>query len=522
MLSDLLDADYYRRLSGCDQGVGGLVQHFVAYGDAAGLDPSPYFATVWYKARYPNWARHGARTAFEDFLFQVQRNVKRQPHPLIDPDDYRAAYPDLEGLGAAVVLHFMRHGDGEGRSPSAGFDAGFYRRCYLPLGAAFPFRHYMTEGKSLDYLPRPVTRSRPDSTAAMSKMIAGCEQPILLASHDAQRAGVPILTLDLARALQHRGWTPVFLLGNAGPLLPRFRALGPVFILAEGWDVAGLGSALPRGTPALINTAAIARVGAPLAEAGLNCLVLMHEMAAYIRDQGLLSDLGTARAAGARLIASMPRTVQALADVLPGLEHVMPGIVLPDTPLAAFRQRLRNRRASPVFIGAGHADRRKGFDLFLEAAAAITRQAPQARFVWLGELDDWAQTLANKALAEGLDLELPGFVDDSLARYRAADVYLLTSRQDPGPTTVIHAAAVGTPFVGYAADIGINGMTEGLGQFVPPEEPGTFVDTALRLAAGVTPAFRRRLRREIRARTGFAPYVDALLSRLSRAQDGAA
>lgn len=522
MLGSLFDADHYRRQSGCDLGSDGLVQHFVAYGDAAGLDPNPYFSTVWYKARYPNWAQHGARTAFEDFLLQVQRNINRQPHPLIEPDEYRAAYPDLERLDATVVLHFMRHGDGEGRSPSAGFDAGFYRRCYLPIGAGFPFRHYITEGKFLGYLPRPVARSHSVSAAAMSKAVAGCKQPILLASHDAQRAGVPILTLDLAQALQQRGWTPVFLLGNAGPLLPRFLAIGPVFIMAEGWDAAGLGSALPVGTPALINTAAIARLGAPLAGAGLNCLVLIHEMAAYIRDQGLLSDLGTARAAGARLVASMPRTVQALADALPGLEHVVPGIVLPDTPLAAFRQRLHDRRAAPVFIGAGHADRRKGFDLFLDAAAAITRQAPQARFVWLGELDDWAQTLADRALSEGLHLELPGFVEDSLARYRAADVYLLTSRQDPGPTTVIHAAAVGTPFVGYAADIGITGMTEGLGQFVPPEEPGVFVDTALRLAAAVTPAFRRRLRREIRARTGFVPYVDALLNRLSREQDGAA
>lgn len=515
VLEQYFDAAHYADQSDCKSHPPGLLDHFILVGDAKGFDPSPYFATTWYKERYPKWGLRGARTAFEDFLFRMTKNEKRQPHPMIDPDYYRATYPDLVDFGAGAALHFIRHGDSESRVPSADFDAGFYRRCYLPLGAGFPFRHYITEGASLGYLPRPLPRSGADSAAAMTEAIAGLKRPILLASHDAQPAGVPILTLDLACALRQRGWAPIILLGNAGPLLPRFRALGQVFIMAEGWDAGGLASALPAGTPALVNTAAAAGLAAPLAGAGLNCLVLIHEMADFIRDQGLLADLGAARAAGAGLVASMPRTQQALAAALPRLEHIRPGIVLPETPLAAFRLRLRDRRAVPVFIGAGHADRRKGFDLFLEAATAITQRQPQARFVWLGALDSWAQDLADAALVEGLQLDLPGFVEDSLAWYRAADVYLLTSRQDPGPTTVIHAAAMGTPFVGYAADIGIIGMTEGVGEFRPPGATGAYAETALRLAGRITPAFRRRLRRHVRTETGFAAYVDALLARLA-------
>lgn len=496
--------------------------HFLAVGDRLGLDPSPYFDTGWYKAQHPDWAV-SARTAVEDFLARIDSAAPRAPHPLFDPDFYRQAYPDLAELGAQAALHFIRHGDAEARSPSAGFDAGFYRQTYLPLGAGHPFRHYICEGRALGYLPRPQPRSADASGSAMQAALAKLApaRPFLLVAHDAQQAGVPLLTLDLARAVQARGWQPVFLLSRAGPLLPRFQALGPVFLVAEGWEPRGLARALPSETPALINTGAAAHLAPALSGVGLRVLVLIHEMADYLRAQGMIPDLSAAQQAGAGLVVSMPRMVAALADLPDRVEQILPGVVLPATPLAAFRA--QRRKAGPaLFISAGHADHRKGFDLFLEAAMALQHQQPEAQFVWLGALDPWAQALADQARAAGLRLHLPGFVADSLAWYRAADAYLLTSRQDPGPTTVIHAAAMGTPFVGYAADIGLIGLTEGMGHFVPPGDLAEFVATAQHLAATGSPAKRRQVRRLVRRATNFDTYVEALLTRLTRAPDGAA
>lgn len=535
----LFDPVYY--LSQCGNGLSTSEawRHFQSHGDAKGLDPSPYFSTKFYKASYPNWHKKAASAA-EDYLLRVAKGQNRQPHPLIDPEDYLEANPDLRDPAQDPVRHFILHGDAEGRSPSKGFDAGFYRRCYLALGQSHPFRHYVTEGSALGFLPRPTPVDAAMSGAAMAAAMTGRARPFVLVCHDAQKAGVPILTLDLARALGTRGYDPVFLLGNAGPLLDRFRAIGPVFILAEGWDATGLASALPQGTAALINTSAAAGLAVPLAQAGLDCLVLLHEMPDYIRDQGLMPDLRLAQAAGARLIASMPQISRGISPLISQgtsrgkagppagdpcpVGQLRPGIIPPPTPLASFRRaRLwRQRQDGPVFIGAGHADKRKGFDLFLDAARRIRAAQPGARFVWLGMLDAWARDLANAALAAGLPLTLPGFVEDCLGWYRAADVYLLTSRQDPGPTTAIHAAAVGTPFVGYAADIGLIGMTEGVGRFLPPEDEAGFVAAAGAAANTVTSGSRRDLRRLIRRETGFGPYVTALLSRFHSATDGEA
>lgn len=468
MFDTIFDPRYYGDQLGLgDRGTPG---HFRAEGDRAGLDPCPYFSTRFYKERYPDWQAAGARTAVEDFLQRSRAGELRQPHPLIDPAYYLARYPDLAGLGARAALHFMTHGDAEVRSPSAGFDAGFYQRCYLELEQRHPFRHFVTRGRALGYLPRPDPRGEVASASAMVAALAGLARPFLLAVHDAQRAGVPLLALDIAAVLAGRGWQPVFVLHRAGPLIGRFRAQGPVHILAEGWNLRGLARALPAGAPVLVCTAAAADMAPVFAAAGHRSLVMIHEMADYLRAQGLLAGLAAARRAGAGLIASMPRMAAALVADIGPVPVLRPGIVPPPAPLSAFRRvRIwRKTQPGPVFIGAGHADRRKGFDLFLEAAGTIHARDPAARFVWLGALDGWARGLAEQALDAGLPLVLPGFVAESLAWYRAADAYLLTSRQDSGPTTAIHAAAVGTPFVGYAADIGIIGMTEGGGAFVAP------------------------------------------------------
>ena len=515
----LFDQRFYRQQHGL--GDRGRLQHYLRKGDAQGLDPSPYFSTCFYKARYPDWNAQGARTAAADFLQRIAAGEARQPHPLIDPVWYAANNPDLAKLGARAVLHFMAHGDAERRAPSASFDPAFYQRCYLALEEGLPFRHFILQGQSLGYLPRVVERGQAASRNAMAQGVQPGKPVIILAAHDAQPAGVPLLTLDFAAVLQARGWQPVIVMQRAGPLLQRFRAAAPVHVLAEGWDLSGLLAGVPADTPVVVNTGAAAALLPVVRAAGLPCQLLIHEMAEYLRDQDLLEDLRRGQAAGALIVASMPRTATALHGEMGALAVLRPGVLLPPTPLAAFRK-ARGWRGSeaPVFIGAGHADQRKGFDLFLQAAAAIQNQCPTARFVWLGALSVWARDLAQVALAGGLRLTLPGFVPDSLAWYRAADGYLLTSRQDPGPTTVIHAAAMGTPFVGYAADLGILEMAAGIGRFVAPGELAGFVAAALALRPDAQT--RRALRRHIRAETGFAPYVDGLLAGFSRVVPDAA
>jgi len=506
--SHFFDAQFYRYQQ-AGSGSEGL-DHFVSHGDGLGLDPGPYFSTSFYKSRYPDWRASGAQTALEDFLLRLAAGEGTvQPHPLIDPVYYRSMHPDLAGLGAEAVLHFVRHGDGERRRPSVGFDAGFYAKCYLPIGEGYPLRHYITEGKRLGFRPKPKPFPRQISKERMAGLTKGLTRPLVFVVHDAQKAGVPILTLDLADFVQSQRWQPVFLLLRAGPLLQEFQTRGPVAIIDEGWTIEGIADALPVDTPAILNTATVAGLGRALAQGGRRCLLLIHEMPQYLRDTGFIETLQTAQDAGVRLAVSMPRIVDAFEAELGRLPVLRPGITRPAVSrsgIRAVRRRLGGRlRGAPTFIGAGHGDHRKGFDLFLDAANAIVALHADARFVWLGTLDPWAQNLADAALAQGLDLILPGFVTDAAAWYLNASVYLLTSRQDPGPATVVHAAQMGTPFVGYAADIGLIGVAEVVGAFVPEGDKAAFVAAAVD-ALNQTAQYRRSLRRTVAEGAVFDVY----------------
>jgi hypothetical protein len=510
----LFDAEYYFGRLGF--AVGDALRHFQEVGDRMGLDPSPYFSTLFYKARHPDWASQGATSALQDFLQRENGGRFRQAHPMIDPLSYLARYPDVAAAGVSPTIHFAQHGDAEGRVPSDDFDAAFYARCYLPLGQTGAFAHYARSGQAAGLLPKPLRRSAAETVRAVQAALVALKKPIVLALHDAQLAGTPILLCDMAAGFARRGLDPIFVLQNGGPIMGRMRGMGPVLLVAEGWDEAALFAALPPKTKVLVNSAAAAGLGQSAAAAGHRTLLLIHEMREYLAQQKLIPTLRKAREEGARLIASFPSMADTLRDDLGQVEVLLPGLPLPATPLSAFRQARGRFKGKTVYIGAGHADRRKGFDLFLQAAWQLHAGQRNAVFVWLGARDAWAQDLADKAMAEGLPLILPGFVEDALAWYQAADAYLLTSRQDPGPATALHAAAVGTEFVGFDLDIGMKPIVGGvLGQFIPAGDFDAYVRAATKAARAATAQTRRLRRAQFRRLSDFEAYIDALLARLS-------
>lgn len=442
--------------------------------------------------------------------------------PLFDATWYLATYPDVVDAGQDAWEHFRELGALEDRQPSASFDSAFYRACYGPPAAAPAFLHYRLIGDGSGYLAQPFRRTLQESRQAMRRALSPSRHPVLLVGHDASRTGAPLLLLELASNLRLRGFAPTFVLQRSGPLAREYRRYGQVFVLDEGWVVPGLGASLPARVPVLGCTAWSARIIRDLTPRG-RVAVMVHEMPEYVRAHGLHADLAEV----SQVIASMPAIATGLTPLLqeaargqvPEVHVAVPG--LPATRITRRQHQgvaLQTAQAwsasDPVFIGAGLADERKGFDRFLAAARDVAEREPRARFVWLGELTPWAARLAADAIEDGLPLLLPGFRSDSLAWYSRASVYLLTSRQDPGPTTVIQAALAGTPFVAYASDIGLASLDADLGtvgQFVADDDQDAFVEAALKLARQDRTATRRARARLVKAATSFDRYADELL-----------
>jgi len=113
-----------------------------------------------------------------------------------------------------------------------------------------------------------------------------------------------------------------------------------------------------------------------------------------------------------------------------------------------------------LIIGAGFASWRKGTDLFIQLARAVCRRRSHAYFAWIGgsgypdgvqfEHDVRVAGLTEKVRFTGAVLKPADYL-------AAADVFVLTSREDPYPLVCLEAAAVAKPIVCFA---GAGGMPE--------------------------------------------------------------
>lgn len=443
-----------------------------------------------------------------------ERLAALPPDPLVDEAWYHDAYPDTRASELSAWQHFIIFGDAEGRRPNAEFDVDFYRTTYMPLGERSPGFHYIRHGRAMGYQTARFPRTAEASRLAMLTALRRRRFPVVLIGNDAQRAGAPLLLQNIASHLRVRGYAPVFLLGRGGPQLPVFQGKGPTFVLAEGWDVTALGDAMGPDVPVLGNTGWAAPVLAALRAEGPQ-LLLIHEMTAYLDEHDLLQPL-----AGIENIAvSMPSMQQSLAGAIgrprDDILVIRPGLTTPH-PRADDVASVRTQVSGRVYLGAGYADHRKGFDRFCDAALAIRAIDPTATFAWLGEMNEWAHAHAARIRHVGVRLLTPGFRDDAAAWYAAASCYLLTSRQDPGPTTCMDAARIGLGFVGYAADVGLVSVPEidRIGEFVPDDDVDALAQAAFALASRETDVTRRRRRRLVRLQTSFARYIDHIMEHL--------
>lgn len=81
--------------------------------------------------------------------FQAVRSLIEQSK-LFDPAWYVGRYPDVASAGSDPLIHFIRHGAAEGRSPSERFDLPWYLRRNLDVARSGinPLVHYLEYGRA--------------------------------------------------------------------------------------------------------------------------------------------------------------------------------------------------------------------------------------------------------------------------------------------------------------------------------------------------------------------------------------
>ena len=179
------------------------------------------------------------------------------------------------------------------------------------------------------------------------------------------------------------------------------------------------------------------------------------------------------------------------------------------------RRALGVAAAKPLVLNVANLCLRKGHDVLVEAIATVSRHVPDVRCLVAGSPHLEPQTAASLTAAierHSLqdNLRLLGARSDVPDLLAASDLFVLSSRQEGFPITILEAMAAGKPVVatdvGGCAEAVVHGET---GLIVPPEDPAALANAILYLLQN--PEQARRMGEAGRKRVEEHFTVDAMV-----------
>lgn len=263
-------------------------------------------------------------------------------------------------------------------------------------------------------------------------------------------------------------------LGGGELAVPLRRSI-PVHTLGVQWtstlrDLAPVAHAMrARGIRhAIVNTVVCGDAAAVFRRMGYAVLGLVHEMPGLIRTHGIERRLASMHEHAHAVVYPDEEVYRRNEAELGPLSRAASVSFLPQGLVRrnAWRDRPGEARAEagrllglppdwPIVLAVGLGDERKGLDHFLAVARIVNdRRMRPCAFVWIGRVDDEyrASLAASGQWPDPMPdyLRLPGYVSDTAVHHRAADVFALTSREDPFPNVVLESMDAGVPVVAFA------------------------------------------------------------------------
>ncbi len=350
---------------------------------------------------------------------------------------------------------------------------------------------------------------------------------VLLVGHDAFPAGAQMLLLHLAQELRRAAGVrlEILLLGE-GTLREAYAAVAPTTVLGDpaAWPAHVAGCAARGIGAAIVNSAVSGAVVGVLAEVGIPATLLVHELPRLLAEKAALA-AARAGSAARRLVfpaETVRRSFAGLADFDPRASVVLPqgnyrGVAFCAAARARLRGELGIGEGRLLVLGAGYADLRKGFDLFLQVWRAFGRRRRDVVFAWIGGIDPallaWLGPEIEAAEATGRFLR-PGHREDAADWFSAADGFCLTSREDPFPTVVLEALSAGLPVAAFEGAGGAPDVLAGArGVVVAMADPVAMAAGLARLLRQPRDAAARvAAAAAARAEFDFAAYAAAVLA----------
>lgn len=298
------------------------------------------------------------------------------------------------------------------------------------------------------------------------------QRRILVVSHDAHPHGAQYLILEVARLLRNIDFEVGILLLDGGKLLPDFEQIGRV-LNAKAEEETTIRSFLDRyrdrGASDAITSTVVSGAAVPLLKAsGYRIISLIHELPGVIQQMKQEDNARTIADLSDKLVFPAELVYQRFAKIAPTAATkvvIRPQGVLRSNPYKNRKEEARrivfDKHGLPsgtrIVLNIAYADARKGADFFVEIAALTIKVHPNTVFIWVGHAEQALQSKIEARINElGLEgrILFVGFDKEPMAYYAAADVFALTSREDPFPNVVLESAEVGVPVIGFAGASG--------------------------------------------------------------------
>ncbi|APH72584.1 glycosyltransferase [Aquibium oceanicum] len=410
------------------------LDHYLKYGLPGGLRANPFFDPLFYAARYPEVIDYGFDPLVHYALFGWREG--RECGPLFDAAYYLARNPDVAAAGLSPLHHFLSSGRAEGRSPTG--------------------------------------------AAGLSGGVARDRGTILIVSHDAELGGAQRVARVFAEwLLTSTKFEVKFVTAKGGPFLDHFRRIAETFDLeaeAKGATPEDVSRRLeafagPSVQAVFLNSAASGKFLSYWREK-TPVLAFVHELpkllASLESEFRLILDRADTIIAGSEAVATaikdgygfQPerlRTVHGFVDASPRDNS------LGFDSKRAIKEALGLDPDAFLVAACGVLHWRKSPETFVDVAERVLKErVREVRFLWVGGGPDQEQ--CEKLVSEkGLEgkVVFTGYEPDIMRYLRAADLFLLTSQEDPFPLVCLDAATALAPIVCFEK---AGGMPEFVGQ----------------------------------------------------------
>jgi glycosyltransferase involved in cell wall biosynthesis len=395
-----------------------------------------------------------------DTIIERSLNDLDAPFPLI-----KTAVPhwdnDARKQGSGLVLH--------GSTPQK-FEAWVAKlvenaRNNPTFGEAFVFINAWNEWCEGAYL-EPDVHYGYAYLNALSRAITVSDNIVpkrmLLVGHDAFTAGAQHLLLKIGECLRYKfGYDIVFILLDGGPLLEKYKTVGKTIVATDMQAVSTKLSELKKSgfDHAITNTTFAATMIGYFKAYNIKTCSLIHELPRILKENGGENYYEIIKKHSdfvvfpndyvANEVTSEFGLPEGATLIRPQGIYNLP-VYAPDAFLNV-RKNLGIPEKAKIILNVGYGDLRKGLDLFIETAAAFAKARTDVHFIWVGGVDPrlaiWLkQDVQRRKIA---NIHFVDFTNDIASYYSAADLFFLTSREDPFPSVILEALFAQLPVLAF-------------------------------------------------------------------------